>query len=540
MIFREIFHLLPKYFVSLFIASLFLFPQSIFAQDSIIDIELKSTNDVNALRQNAFKYFSNEDYKTALKFIEKGLEITKKSEDRSGEAPFLTLEAYVYLNRGLPQKAMLKFSEVQSLGIELNVPSLITSSYHGRARAYIELKLYNQAIDLLKEGIEKYIQDDDSHTLGIFNNALGMAYSKLELPEKALEHYRKFYESSLKSEDSASIIYALVNIGEVYNDMGNFANAENYFMKADSLNLLVNDAQAKGAILGNLAKMYQKTGDLDKSLRYLQKAIDVCYEYANARFQPDNLKLLVEVYKDKGLIDSALWASNVLLDYNDSVFEADRINTIQYLNSYFSMEEKLHKSELVAQQLRNRTIMLSFSIAISILFVLLLVLLFSRYKLKNRLYLQERNKLNLTIDEKNRELVGKILNQSQADEISQNIFYALEKALEENNTQDTKKILSDIKANIIRNRPGTFDWENFRIHFEQVHPQFFDKLKNTNKELTINDLRHCAYIRMNLATKEIAGMLNVSDRSVQTARYRIKKKLMLSHDIDLSSYLHEL
>jgi DNA-binding NarL/FixJ family response regulator len=84
------------------------------------------------------------------------------------------------------------------------------------------------------------------------------------------------------------------------------------------------------------------------------------------------------------------------------------------------------------------------------------------------------------------------------------------------------------------------DWDKFKLHFEQVHPQFFDKLSAICPALTVNELRQCAYIKMNLSIKEIAALLNVTDGAIKIARNRMKKKMGLSQNDSLGEFLHKI
>lgn len=81
------------------------------------------------------------------------------------------------------------------------------------------------------------------------------------------------------------------------------------------------------------------------------------------------------------------------------------------------------------------------------------------------------------------------------------------------------------------------EWEVFEENFNQVHEEFFTKLKEQYPILTPKDLKVCAYIKMNLANKEIAPLMNISVRGVETHRYRLKKKLRLENDTLLADYL---
>ena len=84
------------------------------------------------------------------------------------------------------------------------------------------------------------------------------------------------------------------------------------------------------------------------------------------------------------------------------------------------------------------------------------------------------------------------------------------------------------------------EWNEFKVHFEQVHPDFFSKLRHLSAGLTENDLRLCSYIRIGMRNKEIAQLLSVSPDSVKMSRYRIKKKLPDAADMTLDEYLNKI
>ncbi|SDB27073.1 regulatory protein, luxR family [Flavobacteriaceae bacterium MAR_2010_188] len=81
------------------------------------------------------------------------------------------------------------------------------------------------------------------------------------------------------------------------------------------------------------------------------------------------------------------------------------------------------------------------------------------------------------------------------------------------------------------------EWEIFENNFNQVHEEFFEEIKLKHPNLNHKDLKVCAYIKMNLSSKEIAPLMNISVRGVETYRYRLKKKLDLENDISMSDYL---
>ena len=84
------------------------------------------------------------------------------------------------------------------------------------------------------------------------------------------------------------------------------------------------------------------------------------------------------------------------------------------------------------------------------------------------------------------------------------------------------------------------DWEDFKLHFENVHNDFFKILKHYKPDLSNYELKLCALIRLNLNIKETATILGISAESVKTARYRLRKKLELSHEDNLIDFIINL
>jgi DNA-binding CsgD family transcriptional regulator len=102
-----------------------------------------------------------------------------------------------------------------------------------------------------------------------------------------------------------------------------------------------------------------------------------------------------------------------------------------------------------------------------------------------------------------------------------------------NNYYAFKKLLKKLDNSIVLKD----EWEVFENNFSQVHDEFFEILKAKHAKLTPKDLKICAYIKMNLSSKEIAPLMNISVRGVETHRYRLKKKLDLENDISVVDYL---
>lgn len=105
-------------------------------------------------------------------------------------------------------------------------------------------------------------------------------------------------------------------------------------------------------------------------------------------------------------------------------------------------------------------------------------------------------------------------------------------------SQDNKKFLDTlqemIQSNIVSEEES---WQKFQSNFDRIHENFFRTLVQTYPNLTTGDLRLCALLRLNMSTKDIASMMNISVRGVDAARYRLRKKLNLSPDENITGFL---
>ncbi|SDH76433.1 Y_Y_Y domain-containing protein [Winogradskyella thalassocola] len=148
-----------------------------------------------------------------------------------------------------------------------------------------------------------------------------------------------------------------------------------------------------------------------------------------------------------------------------------------------------------------------------------------------RALIQIKNeKLNQDIEGKNRELVISTMSIIKKNELLNKIKKELKRT---RNNKDIESAIDLIDTNLNNNK----DWKFFKEAFNNADKDFMDKIKATHPDLTPNDLKFCAYLRLNLSSKEMAPLLNISIKSVETKRYRLRKRLQLDHDDSLVNYI---
>ena len=145
----------------------------------------------------------------------------------------------------------------------------------------------------------------------------------------------------------------------------------------------------------------------------------------------------------------------------------------------------------------------------------------------------KNERLKNEVESKNRELTISTMSIINKNEILNSIKKQL---LDQNSADSCKHVIKTIDKNINNKK----DWEFIEEAFNNADKNFLKKIKKTHPELTPNDLRFCAYLRLNLSSKEIAPLLNISVRSVEIKRYRLRKKLNLLHEKSLIEYILEV
>ena len=258
-----------------------------------------------------------------------------------------------------------------------------------------------------------------------------------------------------------------------------------------------------------------------------------------------------------------------LSGYNNHWSEWDDSGNVLYKNLPYGDYEFLAKSRIGKENISNiasfrftigRPFYLSYLMIIVYIIILILSgtfihLLYKRNYKKKRLKLQKNaerklelkelesqkeimkvnnDKLRLDVENKNRELAISTMSLVKKNEFLSQIKSDLKPLQSQNKI--VKKVLKIINNNL----NNTDDWKFFEEAFNNADKDFFKKLKDKHADLTPNELKLCAYLRLNLTSKEIAPLFNISTKSVEIKRYRLRKKMDLSRNESLTNYILSL
>jgi DNA-binding CsgD family transcriptional regulator len=246
---------------------------------------------------------------------------------------------------------------------------------------------------------------------------------------------------------------------------------------------------------------------------------------------------LEQIYNSKKVPDSTYKYAKIHYQYKDSL-ESEKTNArFSQLELQYQFETS-RKEETLKQQKKDIVIALIIFVIVSILIITFLFL--SRQIVKTKNVRLEKQHLSDDLDFKNKELTISVMNLLKKNEFlvehTQRLIEIQQRATEE-------KIKSDILYLIhsLERDAGATIWEEFELRFSQVHSGFYERLLKSYSDLSANELKLCALLRLNLSTKEICELTGQRPASLDVARSRLRKKLGITDSqTNLISFLTQI
>jgi len=432
------------------------------------------------------------------------------------------------------------------------------------------------ALQYLHEALQLGSNLSDSNRLSITYNNLGSIYIKLEDYSKALEYQKKSLDIKYKDNDVKGITSSLNNIGALYMELNNLDQALINFHEAYKYAQSNHDKQALAYTNVNMGSLYLRIGKEKEAYQVLIQAERIAKEIDAKIYLKEIYQMLSYLNRHQCNFQKALHYANEYGNIKDSIFSAENQRIINEMQAKYELEKKEQKISYLAAYADSQSKIKGLFIILSLLVLLTAGIFISGIKRRNALLKrnialeklenekilleqreQENENLRLQEEMYANEEINRINREKQLEELSHKSRELSASAL---NILSKNEILIKIKDKLSRvdskdrhaplhkellkliddNLTVEEDWENFRIHFEQVHSGFFENLLKSSSQITNNDLRLCAYLRIGMNSKEIARILNISPNSVDQRRYRLRKKLDLHANVSLSDYINKL
>lgn len=526
-------------------------------------------------------YFIYDQFSKGSEFYDKAISVIKDT-DPVVLIKLYTGYAWAYDKEGLFTQSVENYQKALNVSQKFNLKRKEAGILSAMGRLFFYNKQY-------RDGIRYHLQ-----SLEVAEN-IKDSLSELAALESLVSGYVTLYKK--KSKDSkildSSIFYlnrAYVLLGSKFKLSGNrhiepalhLGEGEVYFLKedykkaADKLDLAVKEARnLKDDALATksylmLSKVYFKQGKNNEARQIADTALRIAETAGDPILLNESYEEMINVLTEQTDTTGAFRLQAKLLGLKDTLFTTEKMKSINTLQIQYETAKK----EFKIKDLKRKNFFILFSLVTGFIVALLF---FRSYRLRKKLLLhkqqllQEENRkiilekqlekeetlrkqqeyentlqlnkleqeqLQQQVDFKYRELTAQMVQLEKKNDILLQIKTDLQKITEKKEEERPGLVKTTIKV-IDQNLSQDDDFDNFRLHFENIHPDFFTKLiEKSNHQLSQLDLKHCAYIKMNFDTRAIANLLNVEPKSIRMARYRLKQKLNLDREMDLVDFIN--
>lgn len=485
---------------------------------------------------------------------------------------------------------------VLSLSQRVGYDRGIGKGYFGLGLFHDRMLQKDSALFFYQKSLEFFYGDKAVRDKAIVNNALGIFFRNREEYEKAKWHYRSAALGFLQLEDwratgdvynnlgnifsskeeyDSSLVYlnkalfyynqtpssyftiiVKCNLGGVYERKGDYIRALTLFEEALELSKKEKAPDERAAVFNFLGSVHIKLGKLEEANDYLMRSKKLSQDLNNLDRLDNVLVTLIELEKAKNNWQQAYHWSNELIVLRDSIYSLEKQSAIDEVSALFDLEKKdaeIHHLRTEKELNANIRFWLRISIGLLILAVVIVFLWLKtkvtqeRSKKEQAERLKEVEVKNLKLEQekiasdlsfKEKELTTFALQMVHKNELIDSIQKKLNNILNEPEDwkDDLKKLIVKLKQHqLIGNDLIPFD-----KHLQEISSSFFSQLEQRYPDLTNNEKRLAALLRIGLSSKEIAVLNNVSESAVKISRHRLRKKLNLDSTVNLNELFRSL
>lgn len=422
--------------------------------------------------------------------------------------------------------------------------SVEKAGFYGRlAIVHTILHEHDQAIRYYKKSITIYEKANEPVSLAHAWYNLGVSYKEVD-EDKAIYCFRKALKKGQQAGSEQVIGYALQDLGDTYLNRKEYKLARQYNEEALSVLRKVGNQRGVVTVLLNLGREGLETGNFDEALNYLNEALDLtkgsediagleyCYEY------------LYKTYERMGDYRMAHRYHKLFSKTQQQLLKLDMRSNIKQLNLQYDIRVKEATNKLLRKEVVLKNKKIAAESTIKWLLGGLLVVAFGGIFVLRRVLIQRAKlkelELQLVQSELKTSEQEKIRAESELETVKQQLISknALIGELNKLVVENEQNFIAREQLNNLATNES--DWVQFLAKLQILFPNFSDNLKSKHPNLSKNEFRLAALIRLNLSDKEISELLFIELSSVKKAKHRLKQKLQLDAAEKLDAYLGQL
>ncbi|GAB5408955.1 MAG: hypothetical protein BalsKO_13200 [Balneolaceae bacterium] len=471
---------------------------------------------------------------SALIYMEKSLMLFTEIDDLHSMARINSSIGTIYAIQTQFDKAITYLLDTLPIFEELKDSVSLALTYFNIGQMYTDQGLSNEALERTLESKKIYEAIGRSDKIPITSAAISQSLMELNRDEEALVYIEQGLDELKNHVDLVSAMKLSNMAGRIYDRSGDDLKAKEFYRKALSYANQLNSTRLGIDIRYNLAGIEYQNGDFSSTKEYLSDLLTTIEEENLSgldRLKSNALQMLSKTEAKLGNTDKAFDFMSSAKVLSDSLYKEENAKSIAELETIYETEKKENQIQLLEIESEAANLRFTILIILGTSVIVILILFFWQYQRRKT----EEKRIELESIKNELEQYGILLIEKN------NFISTVKENLEKLKTSvqgfEAKKGLSILIDSLYHNLNLVEAEEEMFQKIEQVNSGFFMELRKTCTDITKNDERLASLVQMDLRNKDIANILNINPRSVNQAKYRLKKKLNLPNDTDLNKFL---
>jgi tetratricopeptide (TPR) repeat protein len=532
-------------------------------------------------------YLEQSRYRDAMDKYNEAMLQYRKAENASGIFWSYSGMGIVQKQSGNFNDAILCYNNALDVASKAGMKYEVAICHNNLGNVYRKLGDFAKAMDAYRKAITTFNALKDELSASDCLNNIGNLYFDNGDPFRALEYYNQSLKLLDVKKDEYRLISRYKNLADAYTVLKDYDNAEQFLEDAVKLAEKAEDKTFLASCYSQLGKLQTAKGSNEIAIAYLKKSANLFHEVgaraeeadalivlAEAEFSENLLKeatdhamagremasltgalktkltaneCLAKCWEKRGDLKQSLKYLNQAMQLKDSIYSVEKNRSIEEIEAGF-IQTKLRNENIVLAQnsslqkqaIRSKNLLVILLIVCLLLSISLIWLIYKRHretKIKAGRIQKESEKqiekLSEDLTGKERELTTKTLLINQKNQILEKLIQELEQLKKTDNSSVTIHHLQmELKQELSPNA-----WKEFEMQFNEVHPGFQQRLMENFPALTPSERRLCSFLRLNMNTREIASLTGQTFKSIEVARTRVRKKLDIPHEQNITNFI---
>lgn len=484
---------------------------------------------------------------TSLLYLQKAMDLLEPDPDSTLLGEILFSRSYAYQEKGYYELAAT--DALHAAKIFEALESSLDLAY-----VYQYLGVISDRTDNLEAAIaweekaikHSIISESDRQLAHSYFNA-GFYQDRLGNIDIAKSYYLAAYDHAVATEQTHAAMRVSYQLAESYNKKSALDSTLYWLSISETNALSFNDKYILGCVYRMKAKLALNRNSFNEAMLQLKNSESYLDNNPKPQEQIDAYNETAEILKQLNQHERSLLYLTKAQTIKDSLFTLRQFQKVEELNLIYQTEKKdaeiqLLNTQVALDQSKKKSLWgglaLLGTLACSIIYTLL-----QRAKKNKKIFEQEkrieserRRNLEQELEFKKKELTAKALQLAGKNQF----LNSLESEIQQLKSSVDKKVSKSsekISRMINRDQTDDEDWNQFGQEFSSIHQDFLDRLVQEYGKFSKGELRLIALMKMNLSSKDMANILRITEDGIKKARYRLRKKMQLSSELDIQDFL---